>query len=101
MAVATILLILQSAYGPPAPVKPPAPALQASVPEGCRPSGTGEIVVCKRRRASDGQRLDNRDPEAVPDQRMNLKLSDKVSLKGGGPMGQKGQSAGVGFKVGF
>ncbi|MDO6416463.1 hypothetical protein Q4F19_18915 [Sphingomonas sp. BIUV-7] len=102
MIGATVFLILQATvYGPALPVKTVAPAAPTEAATECPPSETGEIVVCKRRRATPNQRLQDRTADAEPDQRLNLKLSDKLGVKGGGPVGRNGQSVGVGVRLGF
>lgn len=99
MTSAMIFLLLQAGlYGPSLPAKPK--AATEVVAADCPQSSSGEIVVCKRRRATPNQRVQG-GVDAVPDQRLNLKLGDKAKIGGGGPMGQKGQSVGVGVSIPF
>jgi len=102
MTGATIFLLLQAAvYGPLPPAKPKAPVASTEIAAtDCPQSSSGEIVVCKRRRATPNQRVQG-GVDAVPDQRLNLKLGDKAKIGGGGPMGSKGQSVGVGVSIPF
>ncbi len=101
MIGSAILLVLQAtAYGPALP-KPLPPAKPVTAGMCGAPGPEGEIVVCKRRRAGTGQRIDRDLEQTDPDQRLNLKLGEKVGLKGGGPKVRSGQAVGVGISLGF